>query len=116
MAATTRRTTMNMARGCLPVRLSKHCAPQVQRSPPDSENTLPATPACSIPRSPLFPDEATMTIRKTLSACLASYLLSAGVMAAEPVSITVRADRPGATIDPAIYGQFAEHLGRLIYE
>ena len=30
----------------------------------------------------------------------------------EPVSITVRADTPGAVIDPAIYGQFAEHLGR----
>jgi alpha-N-arabinofuranosidase len=28
----------------------------------------------------------------------------------------VRADRPGATIDSNIYGQFAEHLGRGIYE
>ena len=36
--------------------------------------------------------------------------------AAAPVSITVRADAPGAVINPAIYGQFAEHLGRLIYE
>jgi alpha-N-arabinofuranosidase len=32
------------------------------------------------------------------------------------VTVTVRADAPGAVIDPAIYGQFAEHLGRLIYE
>ena len=36
--------------------------------------------------------------------------------AAGPISIKVRADAPGAVINPAIYGQFAEHLGRLIYE
>lgn len=30
--------------------------------------------------------------------------------------MTVRADQPGSRIDPAIYGQFAEHLGRSIYE
>ena len=30
--------------------------------------------------------------------------------------MTVRADQPGSRIDPAIYGQFAEHLGRGIYE
>jgi alpha-L-arabinofuranosidase len=56
-----------------------------------------------------------MNIRNTLLTCLASYLLAAGA-AAEPVSVTVRADQPGAIIEPAIYGQFAEHLGRLIYE
>ena len=36
--------------------------------------------------------------------------------AATDVSMTIRADTPGAVIDPAVYGQFAEHLGRLIYE
>ena len=30
--------------------------------------------------------------------------------------ITVAADRPGAVIDPNIYGQFVEHLGRGVYE
>lgn len=30
--------------------------------------------------------------------------------------LQVRVDRPGATIDPNIYGTFAEHLGRGIYE
>ena len=30
--------------------------------------------------------------------------------------ITLQADRPGATIDPDIYGQFVEHLGRGVYE
>ncbi|WP_078393608.1 alpha-N-arabinofuranosidase [Shouchella patagoniensis] len=29
---------------------------------------------------------------------------------------TVHMDEPGATINPAIYGHFAEHLGRCIYE
>lgn len=32
------------------------------------------------------------------------------------VSVTIRADQPGAKIDRNIYGQFAEHLGRGIYE
>ncbi|MES2459680.1 MAG: alpha-N-arabinofuranosidase [Armatimonadota bacterium] len=31
-------------------------------------------------------------------------------------SITVHADQPGATIQPEVYGHFAEHLGRCIYE
>ncbi|WP_206606284.1 alpha-N-arabinofuranosidase [Steroidobacter cummioxidans] len=30
--------------------------------------------------------------------------------------ITIRADAPGVTIDPNIYGQFVEHLGRGVYE
>ncbi|NEW85062.1 MAG: alpha-N-arabinofuranosidase, partial [Mariniphaga sp.] len=29
--------------------------------------------------------------------------------------IVVHADQPGSTIDKAIYGQFAEHLGHCIY-
>ena len=48
-----------------------------------------------------------------------AYLLSASVSLATeaaPVAIAVRADTPGGVIDPAIYGQFAEHLGHLIYE
>lgn len=32
------------------------------------------------------------------------------------VSVTIQADQPGAKIDRNIYGQFAEHLGRGIYE
>lgn len=31
-------------------------------------------------------------------------------------TITIQADQPGHTIDPNIYGQFTEHLGRCIYE
>jgi alpha-L-arabinofuranosidase len=32
------------------------------------------------------------------------------------VSVTIRADKPGDTINPNVYGQFAEHLGAGIYE
>ncbi len=32
------------------------------------------------------------------------------------LEVTLRADSPGGTINPNIYGQFAEHLGRCIYE
>ena len=36
----------------------------------------------------------------------------------EPLSagLTLHADKPGATIRPEVYGHFAEHLGRCIYE
>jgi len=50
--------------------------------------------------------------------CLAGELAGDVASAAEAThnSLTVNADRPGSVINPAIYGQFAEHLGRLIYE
>src|ERR1700740_114103 len=32
------------------------------------------------------------------------------------VSVTIDTAHPGARIEPAIYGQFAEHLGRGVYE
>src|SRR6202044_1161925 len=37
-------------------------------------------------------------------------------MPAPAAHAMIHADRPGATIDRHIYGQFAEHLGRGIYE
>ena len=36
--------------------------------------------------------------------------------AAAEANLIIHADRAGATINPNIYGQFAEHLGRCIYE
>lgn len=35
---------------------------------------------------------------------------------ADTLELTVHADQPGDTISPYLYGQFAEHLGRSIYE
>ncbi len=57
-----------------------------------------------------------MTIR-----VLTLFLLSVVSFPAAPAeslrtSVTVRTDQPGSVIEPAIYGQFAEHLGRGIYE
>ena len=56
----------------------------------------------------------------------ASLLLASVALWATPIwaqtapgpfaSAVIHADRPGATIDRHIYGQFAEHLGRGIYE
>jgi len=54
--------------------------------------------------------------RVTIFAGIACLLSAGATLAAAPVAITIRADTPGAVINPAIYGQFAEHLGRLIYE
>jgi alpha-N-arabinofuranosidase len=60
-----------------------------------------------------------MTIRKTLAASVLALGL-AGSAAAQNngVSVTVDVDtsKPGPVIDRHIYGQFAEHLGRGIYE
>ena len=49
---------------------------------------------------------------------LASLLWGVSMVASatSTVEITVRADQPGAPISRHIYGQFAEHLGRGIYE
>ena len=58
--------------------------------------------------------------RKRLLATLllgTAAIISGSAMAAEAVnvSVTIRADQPGAVINPNIYGQFAEHLGAGIY-
>jgi alpha-L-arabinofuranosidase len=58
-------------------------------------------------------------MKSPLLAALAGavYLFSTAPAAnSAEIAVTVRADTPGAVIDPAVYGQFAEHLGRLIYE
>jgi len=50
---------------------------------------------------------------------LAAWILSGPVLAQTPAlsaSAVIHADQPGARIDRHIYGQFAEHLGRGIYE
>jgi alpha-N-arabinofuranosidase len=51
-------------------------------------------------------------------ASIASWVppLRAQQLAAPAATAVIHADRPGATIDRHIYGQFAEHLGRGIYE
>lgn len=53
-----------------------------------------------------------------LAACVVA--LSCAVSTPSPAQVaaqaTIRADRPGATIDPNLYGQFMEHLGRNVYE
>jgi alpha-L-arabinofuranosidase len=54
-------------------------------------------------------------LSRTAAACLLS-MLALPAAASSPVNITIHADQPGATIDRHIYGQFAEHLGRGIYE
>ena len=42
--------------------------------------------------------------------------LTASVVAAQKVSLTIDASKPGAKIDRNIFGQFAEHLGKSVYE
>lgn len=48
----------------------------------------------------------------------ATLMAAAPAFAQAPASVTVTVDtaKPGAKIEPAVYGQFAEHLGRGIYE
>ena len=53
-------------------------------------------------------------------AAVASFAIGASAQAQNSkganASVTIRADQPGARINRAMYGQFAEHLGRGIYE
>jgi alpha-N-arabinofuranosidase len=49
-----------------------------------------------------------------LSMCATT--IAAAQVDAVPATVTIRADQPAGNIHPAVYGQFAEHLGRSIYE
>lgn len=51
-----------------------------------------------------------------LAASLSLFACLAGPVFAQEVTLTVKADEPGDTISRYLYGQFAEHLGRGIYE
>jgi len=56
-------------------------------------------------------------IRTLVFACTLAGSASAPLHAeAFDARITIEADRPGAVINPNIYGQFVEHLGRGVYE
>jgi len=59
-------------------------------------------------------------MKKSMAAVLFAVLAGAAIAEAQTqpvaVTVTIRADQPGAKIDRNIYGQFAEHLGRGIYE
>ena len=60
-----------------------------------------------------------MKLMKHAMLPLAAALMAAPpALAQAPASVTVTVDtgKPGARIEPAIYSQFAEHLGRGIYE
>jgi alpha-N-arabinofuranosidase len=59
----------------------------------------------------------TRTIRApVLAAALALAGGLPGLASAQELELTVQADEPGLTISRYLYGQFAEHLGRMIYE
>ena len=52
-----------------------------------------------------------------LAAVACAFLTGSAVLAAdEPVRVSIDAARPGAAISRHIFGQFAEHLGRGVYE
>ncbi|HEU4653356.1 MAG TPA: alpha-L-arabinofuranosidase C-terminal domain-containing protein [Steroidobacteraceae bacterium] len=51
-----------------------------------------------------------------LAACILCGSVSARAAETIDARVKVEADKPGARIDPNIYGQFVEHLGRGVYE
>ena len=56
-------------------------------------------------------------LMQTIAASTALLALAGtGPVLADEFEFTVRADQPGDTISRYVYGQFAEHLGRGIYE
>lgn len=56
--------------------------------------------------------------KKILAAFAAACLSVTAFAADKPVeaTLTIRADTPGAKIEPDLHGQFMEHLGRNVYE
>jgi alpha-L-arabinofuranosidase len=61
-----------------------------------------------------------MTMRSSrwmaLALCAVFFHAGAAMAQAVDVSVTIRADQPGQVINPNIYGQFVEHLGRGVYD
>jgi alpha-L-arabinofuranosidase len=60
-------------------------------------------------------------VRTALSALAPTLLAAASSWGAQPqapiaAAVVIRADRPGAAIHRNVYGHFAEHLGRGVYE
>ena len=55
---------------------------------------------------------------QALARALACFFLTSTIVLAadEPIRISIDSARPGAKIDRNIFGQFAEHLGRGVYE
>ncbi|WP_407700578.1 alpha-N-arabinofuranosidase [Steroidobacter gossypii] len=52
----------------------------------------------------------------SVRALLIGLTACVGVAQGEPVAVKIDADKPGAKIDRHLFGQFAEHLGRGVYE
>lgn len=57
-----------------------------------------------------------MKLKSALTALLVSLTASVGVAHAQSVALQVDTDKPGVKIDRQLFGQFAEHLGRGVYE
>jgi alpha-N-arabinofuranosidase len=51
-----------------------------------------------------------------IASTIAMIVGFAGTAAADPLQLSIQPDQPGDKISPYLYGQFAEHLGRGIYE
>jgi alpha-N-arabinofuranosidase len=57
-----------------------------------------------------------MNLKSALSALLIGVTASVGVAHAQTIAMKLETDQPGARIDRQLFGQFAEHLGRGVYE
>jgi len=55
-------------------------------------------------------------MRSILAGIVAALAFALPAFAAPTASLVLHADQPGARIEPEVQGQFAEHLGRGIYE
>ena len=59
---------------------------------------------------------ATLVLVALVTGATGLLPLRAQTAASYQATLTIHLDRPGATINRNLYGQFAEHLGRLIYD
>src|ERR1700743_254292 len=65
---------------------------------------------------PMFGERIMTKVQIAAAMFLALAIAAPAVAQPAAVSVTVDTGKPGAEIDRHIYGQFAEHLGRGIYE
>lgn len=61
------------------------------------------------------PQDRERPVRRSIATFAAVLLVSAMSASAAPASLTIHADKPGATINKYVYGQFSEMLGSGIY-
>jgi hypothetical protein len=78
-----------------------------------------AAPECALLPSPFHPKSPLWFLENCMKMLVLGFIaaiLPLPLVAAENVHVSIDASKPGARIDPNLFGQFAENLGHGLYE